>query len=651
LLGRVLKLVAPIVDPALSGFVDRMIGDEVLGWAFDTRRPQRRVLVVARLDNRVVAEALADLPRRDLAAAGRGDGRCGFRLRLPGDLAVDDRIRLRIEAVAGLRRRVLKRGRRFRQELSDPAPHTAVESKVEGPNVGYLERCLQGVLRGWAVNPNNPETPPEVDIFDGEIFLGSVQATEDRPRLRESGAPFGARGFEFTLPDSRDVAAERIRARISGTRFDLRNSRSYPGEGGGRAQARAEARAGSSSPARAAGPTAPPIRPRPNRIGLIVIGDGPAEAIETTLQSWRRQSWPDTASAVLSGHAPSGTEAFAPEDDAPLRAWLANCHSVVFLAPGQIAAPQLAAVVAETPLEADIVVWPGESAQPLGADPRLAVRLHGRTAGLAVRSPALADWRCPDPDEGLSTVVAWALEGGWRWASGETPLAGPATVELPTPPSPPVRRLTLAIWNGWEAEPAALAALLGAAAGRDVEVLVPADASVGLRLSPRAPGARSLAIRVIDVPHELGPVAVLDAFGRAATGQVVVFCDGRLSPDAAIVAEAVRWAAEPGVGAVGPALAHAGFELAGLTPGGAPAACGGVDRPAFAVPAAFFAISRRALAEIEPADLSGPSPELELAGRLAAAGRSSIALGRSPVPAPAEVMEPWRSAWLASARP
>jgi hypothetical protein len=85
----------------VEGFVDKVLAGEVRGWALDPNRPGRRVHVVARCEGRVVAEALADLPRRDLLADGRGDGRCAFALRLPAALLDGAPRILRVEAQTG----------------------------------------------------------------------------------------------------------------------------------------------------------------------------------------------------------------------------------------------------------------------------------------------------------------------------------------------------------------------------------------------------------------------------------------------------------------------------------------------------------------------------------------------------------------------
>jgi hypothetical protein len=64
---------------SLRGSVDSLDVEGASGWIFDTDGG-RTVVVQAMLDGRVIGEAPAELPRPDLAAAGLGDGRCGFRI-------------------------------------------------------------------------------------------------------------------------------------------------------------------------------------------------------------------------------------------------------------------------------------------------------------------------------------------------------------------------------------------------------------------------------------------------------------------------------------------------------------------------------------------------------------------------------------------
>lgn len=64
---------------SLRGSVDSLDVEGASGWIFDDDRGLP-VVVQAMLDGRVIGDAPADLSRPDLASAGFGDGRCGFRI-------------------------------------------------------------------------------------------------------------------------------------------------------------------------------------------------------------------------------------------------------------------------------------------------------------------------------------------------------------------------------------------------------------------------------------------------------------------------------------------------------------------------------------------------------------------------------------------
>ncbi len=73
---------APTV-PAVAGTVERINTDEVSGWAWYPVQPARRVVVRLLLDGCELDTAVAELPHSGLAHMPAGDGRYGFRLRLP----------------------------------------------------------------------------------------------------------------------------------------------------------------------------------------------------------------------------------------------------------------------------------------------------------------------------------------------------------------------------------------------------------------------------------------------------------------------------------------------------------------------------------------------------------------------------------------
>ena len=71
---------------AIAGHVDGVDGtNAIVGWALDLSAPGRRLVVECIREGRVLATAVADLPRADLRQTGLGDGHGGFRLEPPLD--------------------------------------------------------------------------------------------------------------------------------------------------------------------------------------------------------------------------------------------------------------------------------------------------------------------------------------------------------------------------------------------------------------------------------------------------------------------------------------------------------------------------------------------------------------------------------------
>ena len=74
---------AKVRQPEVVGYVEAATAARVLGWAWAPGNPADPVHVELRLGDAVVAEAVADLPREDLARNGVGDGRHAFDLPVP----------------------------------------------------------------------------------------------------------------------------------------------------------------------------------------------------------------------------------------------------------------------------------------------------------------------------------------------------------------------------------------------------------------------------------------------------------------------------------------------------------------------------------------------------------------------------------------
>ena len=71
----------------LAGCVDLVTRDHVVGWAFHTNYPDSPVLLEIMDGDELLVRIMANQPRPDVAAAGNGNGNCGFDVRLPGELS------------------------------------------------------------------------------------------------------------------------------------------------------------------------------------------------------------------------------------------------------------------------------------------------------------------------------------------------------------------------------------------------------------------------------------------------------------------------------------------------------------------------------------------------------------------------------------
>lgn len=98
---------APALDPDLAasveGSVDALQDGQVVGWARDAQAPGLRLRVELVDGATVLGSAEADRFRQDLLDAGKGDGACGFELKLPAALLDGRPHALRVR-IAGTRR-------------------------------------------------------------------------------------------------------------------------------------------------------------------------------------------------------------------------------------------------------------------------------------------------------------------------------------------------------------------------------------------------------------------------------------------------------------------------------------------------------------------------------------------------------------------
>src|SRR5207237_1141094 len=80
----------------LRSFLDEVSRNRIAGWAQDEAQPGAPLSLLILVDEALVARVLANRHRPDLATAGIGDGRHGFRFDFPKSLSPDERHEVRV---------------------------------------------------------------------------------------------------------------------------------------------------------------------------------------------------------------------------------------------------------------------------------------------------------------------------------------------------------------------------------------------------------------------------------------------------------------------------------------------------------------------------------------------------------------------------
>jgi hypothetical protein len=99
------------------------------------------------------------------------------------------------------------------------------EPEVSPAAAGSLDRVGCERIEGWAWDPQQPETPIMVELYDGETLLATVIANRSRPDLVRNEKGDGRHGFVFKTPGSlRDGMTHQIHAKAAGPGSELNKS-------------------------------------------------------------------------------------------------------------------------------------------------------------------------------------------------------------------------------------------------------------------------------------------------------------------------------------------------------------------------------------------------------------------------------------------
>ena len=149
----------------LEGFVDRIDNRWIVGWAWRSEEPDTPVAIDVLVDGIRVDGCRADMYRADLQAAGKGNGRHAFEMKLPSNVNDGNRHEIRL-LYSGTDRDLV--GSPFRPQFA--ATHLAPPAQSEAGQAGAVYHSRFGGL--WTDLSNAD------DVIEGKRSLGWISPTE-----------------------------------------------------------------------------------------------------------------------------------------------------------------------------------------------------------------------------------------------------------------------------------------------------------------------------------------------------------------------------------------------------------------------------------------------------------------------------------------
>lgn len=291
------------MDLDVDYYIDGISATAVRGWAWNPERPESPVTVALVSDaGEVLAQAVADGHRGDLAAHGKRGGRCAFHLPLAFDLATGT---YRLRAVQGAASREI--GRAFRHESPETAAAMSAQSDTslsDGAGArGHLDEAGPYAFSGWIHGGRPFAALRRLDLLaDGEVV---ASALPDRWRNDVEDHFQGDGRVGFALPFPPHLLDGEMH------RFDLR----WPGETTSLLREPIRLRTSAEPPP--ALPAATPAAPAPDapiELSIIVNFYNMHREAERTLTSLSRRFQRDIADlsyevlCIDNGSTPAMTE-------------------------------------------------------------------------------------------------------------------------------------------------------------------------------------------------------------------------------------------------------------------------------------------------------------------------------------------------------
>ena len=90
---------------------------------------------------------------------------------------------------------------------------------------GSLDKVEVSSVGGWAWDASRPETPIQVEIYEGKTLLATITASEFREDLEKAGKGDGKHAFNYALAATlRDGQSHTISVRFAGSPLELPGS-------------------------------------------------------------------------------------------------------------------------------------------------------------------------------------------------------------------------------------------------------------------------------------------------------------------------------------------------------------------------------------------------------------------------------------------
>jgi hypothetical protein len=213
--------VAAVHQPAMvTGTLDHVSEDQIVGWAWDRADPNSSVQVEILDGDKVLDTVDAVMFREDLLEAHIGSGHHSFSYLPPASLADGNTHKVRAVVkgtgveLQGSPKTLLATPEK--KLLASPAASTTG---------GSFDLINDEQIAGWAWDRSRPRDHVQVNILDGETVLATVDAVRFRQDLFDARIGHGDYAFTHPLPAQlKDGKPHGIRLIVAGTDVELTGS-------------------------------------------------------------------------------------------------------------------------------------------------------------------------------------------------------------------------------------------------------------------------------------------------------------------------------------------------------------------------------------------------------------------------------------------